>query len=307
MDPRIEEYIRANRRTYTREAIRQQLIDAGHDPAAIDATWEMLHAPDPDEAGVAGEGFWSRFFPFLIGLNVAVLLLVGLGTGMLTGLGQGVGVLLLVLAVALAIGALIAWAIVAAIGPEKLGRTSAMVVGAVVPFLFAFLIGGACYALVGTIGPPPLPAGFGVMELHVDPPLAFDGRGRATCQPQRGDTGFSVFAEDLGMHEGRTVHVSIDVHRGGGPEGPAPAPGADGGVSMFVSFNPAGEGVAAPFEAYTNTGTGALDLDGSADGMSGTLTFEGLSPELIERPPDEVVNTDPISGSLTWTCEGATP
>ena len=63
MDPRIADFIRDNRRRYTREAIRQQLIEAGHDPAAIDATWAALDAPDPD--ATAGEGFWGRFSLFL--------------------------------------------------------------------------------------------------------------------------------------------------------------------------------------------------------------------------------------------------
>ena len=70
MDPRIGDFISKNRKKYTREAITQQLVEAGHDPADIDATWAALDTPDPDEAGLAGEGFWSRFFLFLIGLLV---------------------------------------------------------------------------------------------------------------------------------------------------------------------------------------------------------------------------------------------
>src|SRR5688572_20812232 len=208
MDPRIADYILANRKQYTREVIRQQLIDAGHDPAAIDATWAALDAPDPD--AIAGEGFWSRFWLFLLGLNGAVFLLVVLTTGMVSNF-----VLAIVFAIALIIGALMAWGVVAATGPTKLGRTTAMVIGGVIPLVFALLIGGSCYALVGAVGPPPLPATSGVMELQIDPPLAYDGTGRATCQPYRDETSFSVFAEDLGTHEGRIVNVSIDVHRGG--------------------------------------------------------------------------------------------
>lgn len=296
MDPRIADFIRDNRRRYTREAIRQQLIEAGHDPAAIDATWAALDAPDPD--ATAGEGFWSRFWLFLLGLNGAVFLLVFLTTGMVNNF-----VLAVVLAIALIIGALMAWGVVAATGPTKLGRTTAMVIGGVIPLVFALLIGGSCYALVGAIGPPPLPATFGAMELHIDPPLAYDGTGRASCQPYRDESGFSVFAEDVGRQEGRTVNVSIDVFRAGDPGLPAPAPGADGGVGVFLSFNPSGDRVAAPFVSYTNTGSAVLDLEGPPGGASGTLTFEGLEPEPIERPPDEIVDTDPISGTITWTCE----
>jgi hypothetical protein len=294
MDPRIADFIRDNRRRYTREAIRQQLIEAGHDPAEIDATWAALDAPDPD--ATAGEGFWGRFWLFLLGLNGAVFFLVFLATGMVNNF-----VLAVVFAIALVIGALMAWGVVAATGPAKLGRTTAMVIGGVIPLVFALLIGGTCYALVGAIGPPPLPATSGVMELHIDPPFSYDGTGRANCQPYRDESGFSIFAEDVGRHEGRMVNVSIDVFRGGESGVPAPAPGRQ--VGVYLGFNPSGEGVAAPFMTYVNTGTAVLDLEGPTDGSSGTLAFEGLEPEPIERPPDEVVDTDPISGTITWTCE----
>ena len=56
MDPRIADFIRDNRRRYTREAIRQQLIQAGHDPAAIDATWAALDAPTRTPLPARGSG-----------------------------------------------------------------------------------------------------------------------------------------------------------------------------------------------------------------------------------------------------------
>jgi hypothetical protein len=51
MDPKIGDYIRENRDKYTREAIREQLIAAGHDPEAVDAELErsagQYAAPTP--------------------------------------------------------------------------------------------------------------------------------------------------------------------------------------------------------------------------------------------------------------------
>ena len=44
MDPNIAEYIRANSEKYTKEAIRDQLLAAGHTPDAIDETWRALEA-----------------------------------------------------------------------------------------------------------------------------------------------------------------------------------------------------------------------------------------------------------------------
>src|SRR5918998_4279177 len=101
-DPRIADYIRENRGRYTREAIRQQLIDAGHDPKEIDATWAVLDAPDADDT--AGEGFWRRFWLYLLGANLAVFLLVGLLSGMLRAMAAGGSILVIVFLIALGIG-----------------------------------------------------------------------------------------------------------------------------------------------------------------------------------------------------------
>lgn len=301
MDPRIADFIRDNRRRYTREALRQQLIEAGHDPAQIDATWAALDAPDPD--ATAGEGFWSRFWLFLLGLNGAVFLLVFLTTGMVNNF-----VLAVVFAIALIIGALIAWGVVAATGPAKLGRTTAMVVGGVIPLAFALLIGGSCYALVGTMPPPPPPAARGVMELQIDPPLAFDGTGAATCQAYSEGSGFSIYSEDLGRIDGRTVSASFDSFGVTVPDsGPAPAPApAPGGVepnfNLYVSLLPRSESDQ-PRDWFFIPGT-QVEVDEAADALSGTVRFNDLG-----RPPDAGVGDpdDLISGTLSWTCEEAAP
>lgn len=66
MDQRIADYISANRGKYTREAIRQQLAAAGHDPAAIDAAWERLAAAEPASAKPVGwRPGWREFLVLL--------------------------------------------------------------------------------------------------------------------------------------------------------------------------------------------------------------------------------------------------
>ena len=310
MDQRIADFISANRRKYTREAIRQQLLDAGYTPESIDATWAILDTPDPDEAGVAGEGFWGRFFIFLIGLNVGVFLLVALLTGMLGAAGQGGIGLAGVLAVALGIGALISWGIVAAVGPEKLGRTSAMVIGGIVPLLFALLIGGSCYALIGAIGPPPPPPRDGVIELEIEPPMSFSGSGAAFCQIQADGTGFSIYAQEgsVGSIDGRPVNVSIDRFSNeapaeGGPA-PAPAPGGEGvqEVYLYISLPPRSE-TDPPREWFVSPET-QLEFELAPDGLSGTITFEGMEEaRFAEGPAAPVGELETISGRVTWSCE----
>jgi hypothetical protein len=311
MDPRIADFIRENRKRYTREAIRQQLVDAGHDPADVDAVWEMLHAPDPDEAGVAGEGFWGRFWLYLIGLNVAVFLLVVLSTG---ALAFGGVVLAIVLAIALGIGALISWGIVAATGPAKMGRTTAMVVGGVIPLVFAFLIGGTCYGLLAGLGPPPPPPQSGVMELHIDPPLAFDGSGAAFCQIQPNSQGFSIFAQEgsLGTIDGTPVHASVDsfsdqvLPEGEGAAPPDLAPGEEsrGTVNVYIAVFPRNQSDP-PREWFVSPNT-QLDVDAAPDGLSGTVTFEGLQSAVFDAPAPGATDSgrgDAISGTITWACE----
>lgn len=292
MDPRIGDFISKNRKKYTREAITQQLVEAGHDPADIATTWSALDTPDPDEAGLAGEGFWSRFFLFLIGLNVAVFLLVALTTGMLENFAGGGGALAGVFAVALGIGALISWGIVAAVGPDKMGRTTAIVIGGLIPIVFALLIGGSCFALASAIGPPPLPQVSGEMELQIDPPLEFDGSGAAFCQPYRDGTSFSVRAERLGTFEARTVSASVDRYE---------AQVGEFITTVFISFVPSSE-TEPFFEWMEGPGTEVV-VDATADGLSGTATFEALRP----MNEDPAVGQEPISGTITWSCEGTAP
>ena len=301
MDPRIADFIRANRRKYTREVIREQLVKAGHAPADIDATWAALDVPDPD--AVVGEGFWGRFWLFLVGLNVAVFLLVFLVTGMVNSV-----VLAAVLGVALAIGALIAWGIVVATGPTQMGRTTAMMIGGLIPVVFALLIGGTCYALVGAIGPQSPPAREGVMELQIDPPQEFQGSGAAFCQVHESFPGFSIYPQqELGVIGGRPVHASVDSFPvegdpGGGPA-PAPQPGGDPGMSLnvYISLQPRSE--TDPPQEWFVSATTQLEIDATPDGLSGTLTFEGLEPAEFVAPDPGVVNGGAISGTITWTCE----
>lgn len=290
MDPRIADYIRANRRRYTRDAITQQLVEAGHDRDEVERTWAALEAPDPDAE--AGEGFWKRFALILIGVNLAVFLAVGLLTGMLTNLPAGSFVLVVVFGVALVIGALIAWGLVAATGPAKMSPTTALVVGSVIPIVFALLVGGTCYALVGAVGLPPPPPTEGVMQVRLDAPLNIQQEVRATCQSSGGggDESFNVYAEFAGG-DGEQFFVSVGAFQ--------PAPGAPPEPSVFVSLG-SGPGWG------SEMATGAAEMDAALGGLSGSMSFEGLPAMPMEgREPGgpDTPAGEPLSGEITWTCE----
>ena len=288
MDARIADYIREHRSKYTREAITQQLIDAGHDRESIEATWTALETPDPDDT--AGEGFWGRWFLILIGINVAVVLLVGLATGSLF-VSERLG-LLGILAVALAIGALISWGIVAATGPAKMGRTTAMVIGIAIPLVVALLLGGTCYALLSGMGPPPRT---GTLELAVDGMPELTGSGTATCQLGQGTLpGFSVFGQ-LQTSAVGNASVSLDTF-----------PNEDGPVTneirnVAISFESGSPDQ--PSQSYsTYAGGGQIESEVSRDGLEGDVTFVDL-PSDSSGPEFEGPDPDPISGSVSWNCD----
>jgi hypothetical protein len=295
-DRRIADYISANRGKFTREAITQQLLESGYEQGAIDATWAVLDAPDPDD--VVGEGFWGRFWIYMIALNVGALLLVGIATQMIP---NAVGIAA-ILGIALAIGAVIALGIVAVTHPARLGRGAAIAIGGIVPFIFTFLIAGSCYALMSAIGPPAPPPQSGTLTVQIDPPLALEASGQAFCQeaPQ-GRTSFSVYTQStLSSPEGPvtvfvtaypetvgvepTAMVSIGI---GDPE-----QGPDG----FVDYQP-GPG--------PDSSTG-IELEPGSTATAGSLTFEGFLPsEAFDEQgnPIDRADADPISGTISWSCE----
>jgi hypothetical protein len=288
MDPRIVDYIRDNRRRYTREAIFQQLIDAGYTPEAIQATWAALETPDPD--ATVGEGFWSRFWVYLIGANVVVFLGVVLLTGM-HGSGGG-PILAVILGIALAIGGLIAWAIVAATGPAKMGRGTALAVGTIIPLAFALLIGGSCYALVGGLGvggPAPLA---GTMEITIEKPESFVGSGVASCSSQ--PDSFGVFADEVGRLDGRPINVSIDVRTAEAGELLSP------NLTIYLlSDSPAQQEI-----GYTSSANSRVVVDPAAGPFAGSLTFTDLEPvEPVDPSASPPMEGGSISGSITWECQ----
>jgi hypothetical protein len=84
MDPNIRDYIRANTGRYTPEAIRANLIAAGHDPAAIDAEFAAI-AAGWDARSSGSDGLLSEAWILFIVGGVAGLA----GFGMAASFGSG--------------------------------------------------------------------------------------------------------------------------------------------------------------------------------------------------------------------------
>jgi hypothetical protein len=162
-NPEILGYIRANRGTYTREAIERELRDAGHSQEAIDAAWrafqpEEAPASAPPARVVATIQFWALL---VVVVGVAVILLPILSVFVLSGvvslaysssgsgtfLDSGIAAFLLILAPFvlgyLGIG-LGGWWLLRRDRAAAYGVFS----GLVVAFVLSVIVAGACVALI---------------------------------------------------------------------------------------------------------------------------------------------------------------
>lgn len=145
MDDRIDTYIRENRARYTRAAIRQQLVAAGHDPTAIDQALANIR---PESAGSQSrvrttserlQSGWAIFL-YLLGFSAPIGLAVWT---FLYGTVLLVWLLLFLIFYAVAGYFLVRWVTrsVAPAGPIDLIRFFIAL-----PFLFALLLGVGFFA-----------------------------------------------------------------------------------------------------------------------------------------------------------------
>ena len=174
MNPAIKRYLDEHGATYTPEALRKGLLDAGYDPAEVDAALAEWTAA----GGAGGRGAQARltFGRWALWLHAAALVAVFVLLIALKG-PAAIGTALLgcaVLAVALVIG----WAISSMIGRALLPATGSLV-ALIVPALSALLLGGTCFALLSSaIGIPPRQ---GTVNLEIEAARAFQGSGSANC------------------------------------------------------------------------------------------------------------------------------
>lgn len=290
MKPELEAYLREHGATYALQALRAQLIAAGYDPVEVDAALREWQARATAPASAVTDR--RRFWRWALGLHAAVLAVIGILSLAIGSFATNWG-LLVVLAVVLLIGAGIS-------GLIGRGATqgSSLAFALLVPAISALLIGGSCLALGGyyLLRAPPRT---GIMEIHVEDPLSFDGSGTANCQDFGGTGGFVVWADDLGTVDGSTVGASIDGSPLGVPGGVAPSRG-HAVASLSITLSPkSGE---QPIY-YSNIFSTLVDLDASSDGRSGTLRFEGLEQSVGDAPPGANPDLEPISGTISWTCE----
>lgn len=290
MNPNIKRYLDENGATYTPQALRKGLLDAGYDPAEVDSAlgaWQAERVgPQPTE-GQRTFGRWALWLH--VGALVAMVVLLVVLRGP-TAIG-----LALIAGVVLGIALLIGWAISSLIGRVLLPRTGPMI-ALIVPAISAIALGGSCFALMyGSIQPPPTD---GTVQLEILAPRTFEGSGTAACFINEGPMGVQINAEDVGTHDGRTVGVYVSWSSND-PNVPSPAEG----TTLSIIFNPRSE--TDPFESFGVIFSTRLEVDVAADGLTGSVQFEGLAADPGEVPEGATPSTSPetISGSVSWTCE----
>ncbi len=290
MNPEIKRYLDENGATYTPEALRKGLLDAGYDAAEVDVAlreWDAERAARPDAVDRRTFGRWALWLHVAALVAMVVLLVVLRGP---TAFG-----LAMIAAVVLGIALLIGWAISSLIGRALLPRTGPMI-ALIVPAISAVALGGSCFALMyGSIQPPPTA---GTVQLKILAPRTFDGSGTAACYLGDGSPGFQITSEELGTVDGKGVAVYV-YYYGSDPSVPSPADG----TTVSVNLNARSE--TGPFESFGTIFSTRLEVDVAADGLSGTVQFEGLALETLEAPEGATPSppTETISGSVSWTCE----
>jgi hypothetical protein len=288
MNAAIKRYLDEHGATYTSEALRRGLLDAGYDPAEVDAALHDWQAQPVDPAAPVGDR--RRFWRWAFGLHAAVLALIAIASLVIGSFAASSWGLLIVLAVVLLIGLGISGLI-----GGGLVQGSGLVAALSVPAASALLIGGSCLALGGSylLRAPPRT---GVMELKIDPPLSFEGSGVAHCDNFGGTGGFVVSADNLGTLDDSYLSVNLDSSTGKAASGPQ-------SPNLSITLYPAGKEPPASYKpvAYSPIFSTRIDLSASPDGRSGTASFEGLEPFILDRPPGDT-GLEPISGTVTWKC-----
>ena len=204
--PEIDAYLREHRDRYTSQALRSALLDAGYDPAEVDAALSAWPPNGPAATELRGR-FWRYTW---LAHGLALLIVVALVA--VAGISTMRGVWPIVPAI-LAVVLLVGVALSGLIGGRVLLPRAGLGWALVIPVASALLLGGSCYAMTGGFGIGAPPAPNGQATLHLELPEAIDASGPTHCRaPEAGST-YSIYADELQSARG-PVSVSLDAHPG---------------------------------------------------------------------------------------------
>lgn len=271
--PDVDAYLREHSRRYTPDALRSALIDAGHDPAAVDAAMAAWRARQ-----TATTGERSRFRRFNWLLHAAVLVTV-VALVAITARDSTMSGVWPIVAIVLAVVLLIGIAVSGYVGGRLLLPRTGLAWALAVPLASALLIGGTCYAITGGFGAGSSPAPNGTATLHLDRPAGIDVTGPAFCRAAEGGSGFSINTQEMTGNGAATV--GLDAH-GGVPD-----------LFISISSGPAGSSQFSVGPPSTATIAPGSDL------LQGRVDFSDLQ----SVKETDAQSTETAAGHFTWTCE----
>ena len=144
MKPEIKAYLDEHGGTYTTEALRTRLLEAGHDPADVDEALAEWRATAPPPGGTMSGYVWAIYWlgAALIGVWTVAFLL-GQPTGATVGL-LGVGWLIAYLA--------LAYFPARALARARTGSAASVVrILAAAPIVVLLIGGGICLATIAVV------------------------------------------------------------------------------------------------------------------------------------------------------------
>ena len=146
MRPEIEGYLRANGAKYTTKALRQQLINAGHDAGEVDAALQETEAARAPHLA-ATRALRTRFWLLAIGFN-----LVGLVVATIWAYGSISNEFAGAVPIVLGFFLLIGLGIFGLMGRSMLNR--GLTIALVVPLLAMLMLTGTCMVMFGQRAAP---------------------------------------------------------------------------------------------------------------------------------------------------------
>jgi hypothetical protein len=143
----IAGYLRANQTRYTREALDQRLLGAGHAPDAIAAAWDAIAAEDAASGRRDRRGQTAAIIggAYVVTWILVVLLVILPGSSNQYGATVALAG---ILAVALVVPGLIAVILARASGWLRRAGVGRVVAFSFVPLLILFALAGTCVAVV---------------------------------------------------------------------------------------------------------------------------------------------------------------
>jgi hypothetical protein len=150
----LDEYLRANRDAFTREALTQRLVEEGHDPVDVEAAWTRIErrpvsewgpgdAPVDPPHGTAGIGTWALVL-------LAVLVFGGAIVAAVFTISYGGAVSLLMVVYVIAMLAGLVYSVRKLLAAPASGFGWAPIWGAVgLAFVIFVGLSGACFAALG--------------------------------------------------------------------------------------------------------------------------------------------------------------